>query len=284
MIIIKLPLSKKQQVKNRFSITFNPPFMQRKAIISLLLSLFISFSLYAATPASNGGNGSESKIALFESHITQLYHTITFKKSKPSLDVFRKSYVGYLNLKAAGKLSDKNILTIIDFRISSTKNRFWSIDLNTKKVIYESLVAHGRNSGEEFAKNFSNVLESNMSSFGFYVTGTTYMGKHGLSLYLDGAEQGYNCNARNRAVVMHSAEYVTESFINKTGRLGRSLGCPAIPVKNHKEVISTLMDRTCLFIYFPDAAYEKNSKLLVENTALDYFMLNQSLNKTVATL
>lgn len=260
--------------------------MQKKAIISFVLSLFLSISIYAATPASNGGKntGSESKTALFESHISKLYNTILFKKSKPSFDVFRKSYVGYLNLKAAGKLSDKNILTIIDFRISSTKNRFWSIDLNAKKVIYESLVAHGRNSGDEFAKSFSNVLESNMSSFGFYVTGTTYIGKHGLSLYLDGVDEGYNSNARNRSVVMHSADYVNQDFVKKTGRLGRSLGCPAIPVKNHKAVISTLMDKTCLFIYFPDTSYEKNSKLLVENTALDYFLLNQSINKTIATL
>lgn len=76
---------------------------------------------------------------------------------------------------------------------------------------------------------------------------------------------------------MHSAEYVNQEFIKKTGRLGRSLGCPAIPVKNHKEVISKLMDRTCLFIYYPDAGYEKNSKLLSENLALNYFLTTQSL-------
>jgi hypothetical protein len=260
--------------------------MQKKAII-LLLSLFISISIYAATPASTSGNGSEAKIALFENHIHSLYRTIVFKNSKPSFEFFRKSYVGYLNLKAAGKLSDKNILTIIDFRLSSTKNRLWTIDLNKKQVVYESLVAHGRNSGDEFAKNFSNELESNMSSYGFYVTGDTYIGKHGLSLYLDGAEEGFNSNARTRSVVMHSAEYVNETFVNKTGRLGRSLGCPAIPVKNHKEVISTLMDRTCLFIYFPDAGYEKKSRLLAENTAMDYFLLNQpafEISETMATL
>jgi hypothetical protein len=156
--------------------------------------------------------------------------------------------------------------------------------LNNKKVIYESLVAHGRNSGDEFAKNFSNENESNMSSYGFYVTGNTYIGKHGLSLYLDGADAGYNCNARNRSVVMHSAEYVNQEFIKKTGRLGRSLGCPAIPEKDHKEVISKLMDRTCLFIYYPDAAYEKNSKLLSENIALNYFFDTQSSVQALTTL
>jgi hypothetical protein len=261
--------------------------MQRKSIILFILSLFISISIYAATPASNSGNGSEAKVALFENHIHSLYRTILFKKSKPSFELFRKSYVGYLNLKAAGKLSNKNILTIIDFRLSSTKNRLWTIDLNKKRVMYESLVAHGRNTGDEFATKFSNEIESNMSSFGFYVTGATYTGKHGLSLYLDGAEEGFNSNARTRAVVMHSADYVNEAFVNKTGRLGRSLGCPAIPVKNHKEVISTLMDKTCLFIYFPNAEYEKKSRLLAENTAMEYFLVNQpdsQLSETMATL
>jgi hypothetical protein len=153
----------------------------------------------------------------------------------------------------------------------------WSIDLNNKKVVYESLVSHGRNSGDEFAKKFSNVNESNMSSYGFYVTGNTYMGKHGLSLYLDGVDAGFNCNARNRNVVMHSAAYANADFIKKTGRLGRSLGCPAIPEANHKEVINTLENKTCLFIYYPDSAYEKKSKLLSQLGAMNHFLSTQAL-------
>jgi hypothetical protein len=148
----------------------------------------------------------ESKKVLFENHISNLYHSIPFGDSRPDFELFHKAYVGFMNLKAENKLSNKDILTIIDFRLSSAKERFWSIDLANKKVLYHSLVAHGRNSGEEFAKNFSNQLESHMSSFGFYVTGSTYIGKHGLSLFLDGMDDGYNSNARTRSVVMHSAD------------------------------------------------------------------------------
>jgi hypothetical protein len=225
-----------------------------------------------------------SKKVLFENHISNLYHSIPFGDSRPDFELFHKAYVGFLNLKAENKLSNKDILTIIDFRLSSAKERFWSIDLANKKVLYHSLVAHGRNSGEEFAKNFSNQLESHMSSFGFYVTGSTYIGKHGLSLFLDGMDDGYNSNARTRSVVMHSAEYVNEQFVKQNGRLGRSLGCPAIPVTNHEEVINKLMDKTCLFIYYPNADYEKKAKLLSSVTAMNYFLMSQPAIEAISKL
>lgn len=256
-------------------------------MIAFLLLSFLSTSPVFASEGNKGTNNTEnkeSKKVLFENHITDLYESIAFGSNRPDYDLFRKAYVGFLNLKAANKLSNKDILTIIDFRISSNTERFWSIDLSNKKVLFNSLVAHGRKTGEEFAKKFSNKLESHMSSFGFYVTGTTYTGKHGLSLYLDGMDAGYNSNARDRAVVMHSADYVNEEFIKQNGRLGRSLGCPAIPAANHKEVINTLMDKTCLFIYFPDTNYEKKSKLLSDGTALNYYFMNQMADKLVSKL
>jgi hypothetical protein len=189
--------------------------MQKKSSVLLTVLLFFSFLFNSPVFASDGGKEESSKTAkesaskqvLFENHITDLYQSIVFGASRPDYALFRKAYLGFLNLKAANKLSDKNILTIIDFRLSSNKERFWSIDLAEKKVLFHSLVAHGRKSGEEFAKKFSNKLESHMSSFGFYVTGSTYSGKHGLSLYLDGMDAGYNSNARTRAVVMHSADW-----------------------------------------------------------------------------
>jgi hypothetical protein len=249
-----------------------------------------SFFPTSTVLASEGNKGkattetAESKKVLFDNHITDMYHAIPFGESRPDYDLFRKAYVGFLNLKAANKLSNKDILTIIDFRKSSNQERFWSIDLANKKVLYHSLVAHGRKSGEEFAKNFSNDMESHMSSFGFYVTGSTYIGKHGLSLYLDGMDAGYNSNARTRSVVMHSADYVNEEFVKQNGRLGRSLGCPAIPEANHKEVINTLMEKTCLFIYYPNAGYEKKTKLLSDLTAMNYYLMSQSTLDAVTKL
>jgi hypothetical protein len=251
--------------------------MQRSK--KIILGLFIFFlgttsvqhqnSFAAMAYESSGGVDAQ----VFNSHVQNLYDGIDFAGNSPDFALFQKAYIGFLNLKSAGELSGKSLLTIIDFQLSSTKKRMWVIDIAKQEVVYNTVVSHGRNSGNEFAENFSNVNESNMSSYGFYVTGSTYTGKHGLSLYLDGMDQGYNHNARNRAIVMHSAEYANPDIIKTTGRLGRSLGCPAIPVANHKEIITTLADKTCLFIYYPDADYEKKSKFLSLDNALKQFSL-----------
>ncbi len=126
--------------------------------------------------------------------------------------------------------------------------------MKTQKVILQSLVAHGRNSGTEFATKFSNTNESFQSSLGFYVTGEEYQGKHGTSLRLDGMEVGINDNARNRAVVIHGADYVSEKLAKAQGYIGRSLGCPAVPYKVHKELIETIKDR---FVRFHLSSFKK---------------------------
>jgi hypothetical protein len=169
------------------------------------------------------------------------------ESTKPDYEVFKKALKGFFSLKSTHNIR-KNILTIIDFSISSKNERMWVIDMNEMKVLHSNLVAHGRNSGEEFASSFSNSPSSYQSSLGFYVTGDTYIGKHGLSLYLDGVEPGINDNARSREVVMHGADYVSEDFVNRMGRLGRSFGCPSIPVKGHEEIIKLLSNKSC-FVY-----------------------------------
>ncbi len=194
-----------------------------------------------------------------------LFNSIETNSEKPNFEVFENAINGYLKLKKAKSLSGKNLLTIIDFSLSSNKKRMWVIDLKKKKVLHHLLVAHGRNTGNEFARNFSNILQSKKSSLGFYVTGKTYYGKHGLSLYLDGMEEGFNDNARERSIVIHGAKYVNKNFIKKYGRLGRSFGCPAVSMKIHKEVINLIANKTCLFIYYPDSKYFKNSKFVVKN-------------------
>ncbi|ESU27904.1 hypothetical protein FSS13T_03900 [Flavobacterium saliperosum S13] len=179
----------------------------------------------------------------------------------PKLESFSKALEGYYQLKERG-IVQKDILTIVDFSLSSTQKRLWVIDMATNTVLLQSVVSHGRNSGEEFATSFSNESNSYKSSLGFYTTGETYNGKHGLSLKLDGLEYGINSNARNRAVVMHGADYAAESFIKQQGRLGRSQGCPAVPYEIHKEIINLIKDKSCLFIYHPSRTYEKQSKLV----------------------
>ena len=172
------------------------------------------------------------------------------KFALPKLESFTEALKGYYSLKEKG-LIKKDILTLIDFSLSSNTKRLWVIDLITGDVLFHSLVAHGRNTGNEFASNFSNSAESYKSSLGFYATGEIYNGKHGMSLKLDGLEKGINDNARARGVVMHAADYVSNSFIKTNHRLGRSQGCPAVPVELSKEIISAIKNKSCFFIYHP---------------------------------
>jgi hypothetical protein len=182
----------------------------------------------------------------------------------PNFETFAIAFKGFENLQANGKIQN-NLLTIIDFSISSSKNRLWIIDMNTREILVNTLVAHGQNTGLEYAEHFSNKNESHRSSLGFYVTGETYIGSHGLSLKLDGMEAGINDNARKRAIVIHGADYVSQSFIANNNRLGRSFGCPAIPVKQTKEIIQTIKNKSCLFIYHPSNEYLHKSKLVIKS-------------------
>lgn len=178
----------------------------------------------------------------------------------PSFDCFNLALDGFHLLKEKG-LVQKNILTLVDFSLSSNLKRLWVIDLDKNIILFQTLVAHGRNTGEEFAQVFSNQAESFKSSVGFYSTGEIYDGKHGMSLKLDGLEKGLNDKARERAVVMHGADYVSESFIKQNKRLGRSLGCPALPVEMNAKIINVIKDKSCLFIYHPSVTHEIMSRL-----------------------
>jgi hypothetical protein len=180
----------------------------------------------------------------------------------PSREVFTIALKGFNNLKKNDNQLKKNILTIIDFSRSSNEKRMWVVDLEHKEVVFNDLVAHGVNSGNEYAKKFSNVPNTNMSSLGFFVTGETYHGKHGLSLFLNGKDRGFNHNARKRAIVMHGADYVSYDFIKKYGRLGRSFGCPSVSMHIYKDVIHTISDGSCLFIYYPDKNFLNKSVVL----------------------
>jgi hypothetical protein len=180
----------------------------------------------------------------------------------PSFESFNLALDGFNYLKEKGVIK-KNILTIVDFSLSSNAKRLWVIDLDKNRVLFQTLVAHGRNTGEEFAQTFSNQAESFKSSVGFFATAEIYNGKHGMSLKLDGLQKGLNDKARERAVVMHGADYVSESFIKQNKRLGRSQGCPAVPVEMNQKIISVIKDKSCLFIYHPTAKQEIVSKLTV---------------------
>lgn len=156
---------------------------------------------------------------------------------------------------------NEDIVSIIDFSKPSTDKRLFVLDLKNQKLVYHTYVAHGKNTGANVASSFSNRKGSNQSSLGLYRTAESYQGKHGYSLRLDGLEKGFNDNARSRAVVIHSAWYVSEDFIKKHGRLGRSFGCPALPVDVSKEIIDLIKGGSCLYIYANDDHYLENSIL-----------------------
>ncbi|BBL90415.1 hypothetical protein VroAM7_30680 [Vibrio rotiferianus] len=147
------------------------------------------------------------------------------------------------------KTSDrkKPLLTIIDYSKPSTEKRFYVVDLDKKKLIFNTYVAHGVNSGKKTATKFSNVVNSRKTSLGTFLTDTTYYGSNGYSLRLDGLTSGVNDKARERYIVVHGADYANPSFIQKNGYLGRSWGCPALPQNLSREIIDTIKGGSVIY-------------------------------------
>ena len=162
----------------------------------------------------------------------------------------------------AGEVQAPATITIIDYSKPSTEKRLWVLDLKTRAVLYEELVAHGMGTGDNMATSFSNTADSHKSSLGLFVTEGTYVGKNGYSLRLDGLDQGFNDRARERAIVMHGAPYVSDSFVQAQGRLGRSWGCPALREDVARQLIDKVKGGNLLFAYYPDAQWLKTSQYL----------------------
>ena len=182
------------------------------------------------------------------------------KLNTPGLNkkVLDRALEGFEKIQA----ENKDIITIIDYTKSSNEKRMFVIDLKKEKVIFDTYVAHGKNTGGEYAKNFSNILNSKQSSVGFFKTSNSYMGINGYSVRLDGLEKGINDKARVRNIVIHGADYATPEFIKKNGRLGRSWGCPAVPRKINKQLINTVKDGSVVYINGDLNNYTKKSKFI----------------------
>jgi hypothetical protein len=163
---------------------------------------------------------------------------------------------------SSGTVPSPRTLTIIDYSKPSIEPRLWVLDLVTRTLLYEELVAHGQGSGGNHATSFSNRAESHQSSLGLFVTDTTYVGRNGYSLRLDGLDRGVNDQARERAIVMHGAPYVNAEIGKSLGRLGRSHGCPAVREAVARELIDRVKDGNLLFAYYPDRQWLDSSKFL----------------------
>lgn len=189
--------------------------------------------------------------------VLTLYNEMNLE-NKVNKEAFQLAVKGYRKIKGR----KKEILTLIDFTKPSTEERLFVFDMQQKELLFSSIVAHGRNSGSNYATSFSNQSGSYKSSLGFYLTDNTYQGKNGYSLILNGLEKGVNDNARQRAIVIHGADYANPSVIRGGGRLGRSLGCPALPRKVNKPIIDAIKGGSVLYIHAQNTDYLTHSAIL----------------------
>jgi hypothetical protein len=185
-------------------------------------------------------------------------------RQAPALDprVLALALQSHESAKQRGLLRDASTLTVIDYSRASVEPRFWVFDLAARKLLFEELVAHGKNSGENFATSFSNVESSLQTSLGLFVTRDVYYGKHGESLRLEGLERGVNDRALERAIVIHGADYVSPNAAAALGRLGRSWGCPALSRQAAPKVIDRLSHGSAVFAYYPDKNWLASSSFL----------------------
>lgn len=164
--------------------------------------------------------------------------------------------------RSQGLLDGFRHLAVIDYSLPSTRPRLWVFDVAQGRLLFQELVAHGRNTGERLAERFSNIEGSKMSSLGLFQTAETYYGSNGYSLRLRGLDQGFNDNALPRAIVMHGAPYVSEAIAERVGRIGRSWGCPAVRQEVARTVIDTLKGGALIFAYYPDRKWLSESPML----------------------
>lgn len=220
--------------------------------------LLILILLPANYVTSGGAEPAAADVAAVSSLDCRLIYTEMQLENIINYTAFEQAFCGSRTIERP----NRDILTLIDFSKPSTEKRLYVLDLRQRKLLFSSHVAHGRNSGENYATSFSNVNGSYQSSLGFYVTGNTYQGKNGYSLILEGLEKGINDRARERAIVIHGAAYADPTVAEASGRLGRSFGCPALPQALNGPIINTIKNGTLLFIYANDKNYLSHSPIL----------------------
>lgn len=222
----------------------------------ILLSFLILFSSENISP-----NESISESEETDFHLQFIYSRLSDESL--NFEAFRLAYKGFIKIHSEELLFNDSIITVIDYSKPSNVERLYILDIKNVKILEKSLVAHGQSTGSLIPESFSNVCQSHKSSLGFYITENTYLGKHGYSLRIEGLEKGINDNAKKRAIVFHGAQYVSRKYISKYGRIGRSFGCPALPLEKNREIIDLIKHRTCVFIYHPSSNYLKASRFII---------------------
>ena len=252
---------------DRKSMVMSFPYVDKKAEAAAVVKPVAAIALAVKAPAapmvaSNWTKSVALRRLLRESDY--IYGAMGLEKEGLSQTAFEYAWRGYHHLLKKGSIRKKSVLSVIDFSQSSSEKRMYVIDVRHRRLLYRTYVAHGQNSGAEYAEAFSNEPESFKSSLGFYVTKTTYFGKNGLSLRLDGVDNGYNDMAMRRNIVLHGCSYVGDDYLESFGATGTSLGCPALPAAISGEIIHAVRGGSCLFIYHPTQEYLDHSTVINE--------------------
>ena len=242
--------------------------MRRRYLKPLVWCVWIALILpvnvlrAGGNPVKSHSSANAAKAAAFAEEVSNLYEQFDLKEIGLTKKAFQYALKGYNYLLEHHWLNNPNILSICDMSQSSRNKRLYVLDLDQKKVVVNTYVAHGRNSGKEYARSFSNNPASHKSSLGFYITQDTYYGSNGLSLKIRGMERGFNDRANSRAIVVHGSEYVGPDFLQMNNFCGRSYGCPAVPADESETIIDLIKEGSCLFIYYPTQKYLVRSKIL----------------------
>ena len=234
-----------------------------------IVSIFVLLISFAkATNSSNAALEIKDSISVVDSssvpHVSlsvKLFYDLKLEEKGLTLEAVDHAVTGYQKLVNSGLVSNSRYLTIVDLSQSSRKKRFYIVDMHENKLAWNTFVSHGKNSGVDMANRFSNKINSEQSSLGFYVTKNTYSGKHGLSLRLSGLEEGINSNSEARGIVVHGALYVNAGRVN-SAFMGRSQGCPALPQNEYAPIIQLIKNGSVMFIYNSSEDYLQSSAFL----------------------
>jgi hypothetical protein len=238
--------------------------MLRTGIVGLAIAagLFAPRSIDAAATASRHTTTAAATTTLASAATFSRENFSSEELGTIDVDVFDLAMNAASCAVKSGSVGQPRTLTVIDYSRPSTEKRLWVYDLTTRRLLYEELVAHGQGTGANLATKFSNQPDSHQTSLGLFVTDETYVGRNGYSLRLDGLDKGWNDRARERAIVMHGAPYVSPAFVKANGRLGRSHGCPAVSDAVARQLIDRVKGGSLVFAYYPDPGFLKTSKYL----------------------
>lgn len=228
----------------------------KKTILLAAITTILSTNVFTATAATVDSE---------RSSLSSVAKEISSKTRNLNPAVLKLAMTAFYNAYNKGVHPAKQILTVIDYSLPSTQKRLWVVDLVQEKVLFTSLCAHGKYSGDNYTTSFSNQPGSLKTSLGLFLTENTYFGRDGYSLKIRGLEPGFNDKAEPRTIVIHGAPYVSEQFASALGRIGRSWGCPAVEKPLAEPIINTIKNGTLVFAYYPDSQYLHQSKFINYN-------------------